>query len=140
MNANEIISQRKNYPMIGGILALLGLFTPFIVGLLRATGDFPVTIPKFFLWFAVAAMVVGFSLLAFNTPETQTIINIQEKFALKHERTIQGDLNSTQDQTIIFTGVKNNEYSNFTATIKDGIFTLTQHDPANIVSLAPVNK
>lgn len=149
MNVEEIITVTKNTTMrytflmfgvIFGTAILGGLGISFITSFetkpAQAIGALVIIVLTAALLFGGISFVYSKNVV----PGTKTRANIGKVFDLDYHNTIQGDLNSTRDQTIIFTGVKNNEYSNFTAIVKDGIFTLTQHDPANTVSLAPVNK
>lgn len=87
---------------------------------------------------AMLIIIVGAVLFAksrYVSPYLETITNIEKAFNLKYIKTIQGDLASTRDQTIIFAGVKDNKYSNFTITIKEGVSSIYQHNSSNYAQL-----
>lgn len=149
MNANEIITQRKNTTGKVYALFLTSLLLSSLTGvyLLGTVTDLDKSAPRGLLAAGVFVILLGLIALSsfmftkfYNPTFYDTINNIEKHFDIKLSTVIEGDLTSNGNQTIIFTGVKDNEYSNFTAVIKDDVFTLTQHDPANFVEVTSTVK
>lgn len=67
-----------------------------------------------------------------NAPRLETISNLEKNFALSFEDVIKGDLTSSENQTIIFTAIKDDRRKTFAGTIENGMFTLAETNKSTI--------
>lgn len=139
MKTENIISKRKNYSDLGLLIIILSPVLLFSTLNLKISFLPEIAVLTLIPLMFSVLMIAGMSFLLKGNAYTETLNNVENTFGVTVEKVIRGNFTSSENQTIIFTGVKNDEYSNFTAIVKDGIFTLNQHDPSNSVTLTPMN-